>query len=59
VPNFSFARAPARQGIRTKEARELLGPALVGFTIGPELPDVAEAERLLALVQGRRVGTVT
>jgi class 3 adenylate cyclase/predicted ATPase len=33
---------------RTEDVGELLGPALVGFSAGPELPEVAEAERLLA-----------
>jgi predicted ATPase len=44
---------------RTEEARELLGPALVGFAVGPELPEVAEAERLLAEVSGHRADALT
>src|SRR4029450_13195009 len=34
---------------RDQAARELLVPALVGFDAGPEVPQVEEAQRLLAL----------
>jgi hypothetical protein len=40
---------------RTENARELLGPALVGLTVGPELPEVADSEPLFAEVQRHRV----
>ena len=48
---LSLARLYRSTG-RAEEARDLLGPALVGFTAGPEPPEVAEAERLLAEVRG-------
>jgi class 3 adenylate cyclase/predicted ATPase len=43
---------------RIEVVRELLGPALVGFSVGPELPELAEAERLLAEVQDLQTDTV-
>jgi predicted ATPase len=36
---------------RGEAARELLAPAVVGFSEGPELPEVAEANRLLASLE--------
>ena len=36
---------------RIEEARALLAPALVGFSEGPELPEVGEAKRLLAALE--------
>jgi predicted ATPase len=33
---------------RDQAASDLLGPALVGFEVGPEVPEVEEAQRLLA-----------
>jgi len=36
---------------RGEAARQLLAPALAGFTEGPELPEVAEANRLLASLE--------
>jgi predicted ATPase len=36
---------------RGKAAQELLVPTVVGFTEGPELPEVAEANRLLASLE--------
>jgi len=36
-----------QMGGRDMAARELLAPAIAGFTEGPELPEVAEANRLL------------
>jgi hypothetical protein len=34
---------------RDQVASELLAPALVGFNAGPEVPEVEEARRLLAM----------
>jgi len=36
-----------QMGGRDQAARELLAPAIAGFTEGPELPEVAEANHLL------------
>jgi predicted ATPase len=44
---LSLARLYHATG-RNEAARALLAPALVGFAEGPELPEVAEATRLLA-----------
>ena len=35
---------------RDHAARDLLAPSLVGFSAGPELPEVADANRLLILL---------
>jgi hypothetical protein len=40
---------------RIEDVRELLEPALVGFSVGPELPEVAEAERLVGEVRSQPV----
>jgi hypothetical protein len=34
---------------RDQSASDLLGPALVGFDAGPEVPEVEEAQRLLRM----------
>ena len=43
---LSLAKLHHARG-RIEDVRELLEPALVGFSVGPELPEVAEAERLV------------
>jgi predicted ATPase len=45
---LSLAKLYDRTG-RHRAASELLFPALVGFTAGPEVPEVEEARRLLAM----------
>ena len=43
---LSFAKLYHATG-RFEGVRKLLVPALVGFNVGPELPEVAEANRFL------------
>jgi predicted ATPase len=47
---LSLARLHQATG-RAQAARELLSPAVAGFIEGPELPEVAEANRLLASLE--------
>jgi len=50
---LSLARLNHKTGQRQRSV-DLLAPALVGFKAGPELPEIEEAQRLLAGASGEK-----